>query len=266
VYKNRHDDLVSSDEIGAFVNFHSNTVDHYKGLELIEALTNRGHWAGKELPTGYGIELGALYWPTPLGPEHFVSYTDFRAKEKSREHYAGKEPPLNQSPGMVDVDIQWNDVLETRFSEKDQLSFFIANHVFEHLPNPAAFLVTVSQIIKRGGVLMLTIPDAEKIYDKSRPRCTLADLIVASVDSSLHHSKILEYLVHVEKVTEPVALSAAKHKILETVDDPHLWTFDQTTFVPLLGDIFDHFKLPFRVKKSCYNAPFEEIIAFIEKI
>jgi len=239
------------------MNFHKKHLTHY--TNKIDAIVFRENEATLMLPKGNGVELGALYWPTPLTEYHSVLYADIKTKEESLQFYEDKSPPLDQSPGMVDVDI----IIDAEsFKEKvpKDLDFFIASHVFEHTTHPAQFLLDSASILKKGGVAMITVPDAIKIYDRPRPRTRVTDFIFC-VDS-----KRLEYIFYVEKIKNYKDSLKRLHEIKVTKEDPHLWTFDLSTIQPLLTDAFSYFEVPFKIKHICYNAMFEEINVFLEKI
>lgn len=243
--------------------FNQKHLTHYDGLVLIEALATRSKHARDKLPTSYGIEHGALAWPTILSDKHFVSYFDYRNTETSQKFYGDKLPPADQSSGLVVPNIvgEMDILLDLNL----ELDFYIASHVFEHLPDPIKFLRIISKILKPGGRLMLTVPDAKCIYDKNRPRTTITDLICAGASSDIYYAKILEYIVEVEKIKDPLIAENRKKEILILKDDPHLWTFDTSTYAPLLEEIAECCSIPFKVVSTHYNKPFEEIIAFLER-
>lgn len=241
-------------------------LEWYQKSGLIQALAERKRLGSKLLPTGLVIELGALAWPTPLSDRHSVLYTDFRTPSESNHHYGGKLPGKDHSAGLVPIGLDW-EILSGPVAQAyaGQIDGFIANHVFEHLPKPIWFLQKVAAFLKPGGRLMLTVPDASKIYDKPRHRTNCTDLVISSIDSSIHRCKILEYVIQVEHLKKPADIWERANAILDKKEDPHLWTFDRYTYPIVLQEIIEWFNLPFEIKETHYNEPFEEIIAFIER-
>lgn len=212
----------------------------------------------KNLPKGKGIEHGALFWPTPLTYEHKILFSDTSFKK----HYSDKMPDVGQSSGFVEPDLDYKDL--PSFPEK--LDFFIANHVLEHVEKPLSFFNLGYSLLKVGGVMMLTVPDAAKIYDKKRPRATLTDFLIAELDPCLARAKIFEYIIEVEKLTEEMNILDRHLNIVASNEDPHLWTFDRITFQLVISQMIDRLGSNMKIKDSYYNNEFEEITLFIERI
>lgn len=225
----------------------------------IPAIKFRENEASLLLPKGRGIELGPLYWVSPLTPDHLVAYADIRTKDESLKFYNDKAPPVEQSPGMVDVDIivGRNDFC---IDCPKELDFFISNHCIEHVPSPQIFLKAVERVLRPGGVAMITVPDAQKIYDRPRARTRVTDFY-GSIDS-----KRLEYIYHVEGIKNFNKAYIRLQEIKENGEDPHLWTFDLSTIQSVLIDTFNYFDIKLKIKTLRYNQHFEEINVFLEKI
>jgi SAM-dependent methyltransferase len=229
---------------------------------LIAPIAYRGELAIKNLPQGHGIEWGALYWPTPLPPVYKVTQCDFNDRAWHEKHYGDKMPGKQQSIGFVDVEcvMPFTD-LPFNFTDHD---FFIANHVFEHYPKPVEFLCKIAEVLRPGGRVMLSVPDADKIFDKKRPSSTLADAImsVEIPDEFIAYKRIEHRVLVDDKTTDIKAYAYA----LNFDDDPHLWVFRQTTFNEFLGDIVDHYQIPLTMIDCFYSTQFYEMIVILEKV
>ena len=59
----------------------------------------------------------------------------------------------------------------------ESVDFVIANHVLEHLEDPIAGLESLLRVIRPGGVLFLTLPDARHTFDAPRARTTVEHLL-----------------------------------------------------------------------------------------
>jgi SAM-dependent methyltransferase len=61
--------------------------------------------------------------------------------------------------------------------EDESLDFVIANHMLEHVEDPIAALGHFLRVLRRGGILFLTMPDARRTFDRLRPRTTVEHLL-----------------------------------------------------------------------------------------
>jgi predicted SAM-dependent methyltransferase len=59
----------------------------------------------------------------------------------------------------------------------ETLDFVIANHVLEHIEDPIDALVNWLRVLRPGGVLFLTLPDASQSFDSPRRRTSVAHLL-----------------------------------------------------------------------------------------
>ena len=57
------------------------------------------------------------------------------------------------------------------------VDFVIANHILEHTKDPITALSNLARVIRPGGVLFLTLPDARHTFDASRPRTTVEHVV-----------------------------------------------------------------------------------------
>jgi predicted SAM-dependent methyltransferase len=124
--------------------------------------------------TGDGIEIGALIKPLRVPPGVTVRQVDY----KSRADLIRDDGPALRALG-VDLDrIPEIDVVDdagtlATFTDAS-VDFVIANHVLEHLEDPIAGLEHFLRVIRPGGTLLLTLPDARHTFDARRERTTVA--------------------------------------------------------------------------------------------
>ena len=121
---------------------------------------------------GSGIEIGPLVWPlrAPLGAH--VRTVDI----KSRDELVRENSHLENVDGIPPVDVI--DGAEELASFRDgELDFVIANHVLEHIEDPIGALAHWVRVLRPGGVLMLTLPDAAQGFDAARERTSVEHLL-----------------------------------------------------------------------------------------
>lgn len=227
-------------------------------LDKIPAITFRESVATKFLPEGMGLEWGPLYWPTPVGEGRTVEFADFRTKEESLKHYGDKLPQAGISKGIVDPHYVIS-FLQVESMFKNKYDFFIANHVFEHYPSTQYFLRSVYSSLKEDGALMLSVPDADKTFDKARPSSTLATTFLDEDDL------FYEHIILVEGMTNEKDIEHRKEEIFRNEEDPHLWVFRQDSFVPFMQSVLDCYKIRFEITHSVYNPHFNEMIMVLQK-
>jgi SAM-dependent methyltransferase len=105
---------------------------------------------------GDGIEIGAATSPLRVPPGAAVRYVD---------RLAG---------GAIDV---VDDATRLDAFADSSLDFVIANHVYEHVEDPIAALENALRVLRVGGVLFITIPDARRTFDVARRRTTVEHLL-----------------------------------------------------------------------------------------
>jgi SAM-dependent methyltransferase len=136
---------------------------------LLPSFTVREKLAAEYLH-GAGLEIGALHFPLKVPRGVVVKYVDYATREEN----AGKFPEL------VAADIVETDYIENGFElaslPAGSQDFIIANHVLEHAENPIRVLLNWGRLLRPEGILMVTVPVAERCFDKGRPQTTLDHL------------------------------------------------------------------------------------------
>jgi predicted SAM-dependent methyltransferase len=141
---------------------------------------------------GRGIEIGALWRKFPAPARARVYYVDRISDNALQQHYSEVSEPII-IPDVV------ADAVELPFAP-GSLDFIIASHVLEHLPFPLAALRHWHDALRRGGVLLLKIPDMRYTFDHKRERTALGHLIAedanpAAFDKREHFAEWTEKVV-----------------------------------------------------------------------
>jgi predicted SAM-dependent methyltransferase len=149
--------------------------------------------------SGDGIEIGALHMPLLIPASAKVRYLDRMSEADARKHY----PELIGWP-LVHVDIiDDGEKLET---VKDlSLDFVIANHFLEHCQNPIYAVSNMLRVLKKRGVLFLTIPDMRFTFDKKRPVTPIEHLVkdYREGPENSRRSAFEEYVRCVDGIEDP---------------------------------------------------------------
>jgi predicted SAM-dependent methyltransferase len=122
---------------------------------------------------GDGIEIGALIHPLWVPPGVRVRYVDNLGGEELLDAAGEVYPNLD---GAVDVDVIDDANVLAKFAD-ESLDFVIANHVLEHLEDPATALGHWVRVLRSGGVLMVTLPDPRHSFDGPRERTAVEHVL-----------------------------------------------------------------------------------------
>ena len=111
---------------------------------------------------GTGLEIGALQHPLETPPGVTVRYVDCVIREENILRY----PHLDESRIVV-TDII-DDGFELATIPDNSQDFVIANHLLEHAPNPLQTLLTWHRVLKKCGILFITLPNGTRNFDQGR--------------------------------------------------------------------------------------------------
>ena len=120
---------------------------------------------------GKGIEIGALHSPLRVSKLARVTYLDRMSMSDLRKQY----PELN-SKKLVPIDIIDDGEKLSKIADATQ-DFVIANHFLEHCQNPMGTIENILRVLKKGGILYLSIPDKRFSFDKGRPVTSISHLL-----------------------------------------------------------------------------------------
>lgn len=122
---------------------------------------------------GDGIEIGALDFPLRLPRGARVRYVDHLDEVGLREVHS---TTLSEGRPLVVPDVVDDGTRLSSFADAS-LDFVVANHMLEHVEDPIAALEHQLRVLKIGGVLYLTLPDARQSFDAPRERTTVDHLL-----------------------------------------------------------------------------------------
>jgi SAM-dependent methyltransferase len=126
---------------------------------------------------GEGIEIGALDFPLRLPCGASVRYVDYLDEAGLRESHNGTlRGGERQRRPLVVPDVVDDGARLASFADAS-LDFVVANHMLEHVEDPIAALQHQLRVLKLGGILYLTLPDARKSFDAPRERTTTEHLL-----------------------------------------------------------------------------------------
>lgn len=126
---------------------------------------------------GSGIEIGPLTFPLRVPPGVIVRYVDRLGRDEliavngAWLSAAGVDPAAIPETDVIDDGARLGAIAD------GSVDFVIANHVLEHIEDPIETLEQWLRVIRPGGVLLLTLPDARHTFDAPRPRTTVDHLL-----------------------------------------------------------------------------------------
>jgi SAM-dependent methyltransferase len=118
---------------------------------------------------GNGIEIGALNNPLKVPPDVKVQYVDCKTPGELQKFYVSQE-------GIKAPDILMDGEKLTGIKDESQ-DFVIANHFIEHCEDPIGTIENFLRVVKRHGILFLTLPDKRFTFDVCRPLTTFEHLL-----------------------------------------------------------------------------------------
>jgi SAM-dependent methyltransferase len=152
---------------------------------------------GARFLRGNGLEIGALHSPFPVPASAGVRYVDRYTTAQLREEY----PELGDVP-FAEVEIV--DDAETLATVGDgSQDFVIASHVLEHTEDPIGALQHQLRVLRRGGVLLLALPDRRHGIDRRR-QATPLEHVLADHEQGPARSRAAHYREWAELVDLPL--------------------------------------------------------------
>jgi SAM-dependent methyltransferase len=129
-------------------------------------LTHRA--SGYAFVSGSGLEIGALHEPADLPPGARVQYFDAVSEAQAAALFPEiPREKLVKVDHLGDLD---GDGLG-RFGD-GAFDFVVVNHVLEHVANPVKAVREIFRICRRGGIVVLAIPDKDYTFDRGRQLTT----------------------------------------------------------------------------------------------
>lgn len=119
--------------------------------------------------------MGPGHSPYPLPyPGVTVRYVDRWAPAANAELFPelGEEAAFPPPDIIADLDIERLKALSD-----EGVDFVVASHLLEHLADPMGLLADVHRVLRRGGVVLILLPDRHVTFDRLRRPTDLAHLI-----------------------------------------------------------------------------------------
>jgi len=178
--------------------------------------------------SGEGIEIGALHRPFPLPPGVRVRYLDRYSTAQLREEY----PELDDVT-FAEVEIISDAETLSGISDGTQ-DFVVASHVLEHTEDPVGALWAQLRVLRRGGVVLLALPDRRRGLDVRRHPTPLEHVLADHADGPAR-SRAQHYREWAELVDRPlghveaqdVGPHAAELERRSYSIHFHCWTLDE---------------------------------------
>ncbi|WP_417392886.1 class I SAM-dependent methyltransferase [Gimesia sp.] len=175
---------------------------------------------------GSGVEFGAGANPYPI-PEHCqVLYADLlTAEQLEKELYPGQD-----CADLIKPDLQ-SDFDSFRGVEDESMDFIIGCHVIEHTTSPISVIETAYRKLRKGGSLVLVIPDKKKTFDKNRELTTLEHLVL----DHEHPDRERDYEHYIDFYTVGTAYNVPESELEKTIKENydnyfaihyHVWTYE----------------------------------------
>ena len=120
---------------------------------------------------GTGLEVGALHHPLEVLPGVTVRYVDLATREENIKKF-----PMIEPSGIVDTDYV-EDGCELAGIQPGSQDFVIANHVLEHASNPLQALLAWIRVIRKDGIVFVTVPNGVKNFDRGRKITTVEHIV-----------------------------------------------------------------------------------------
>jgi SAM-dependent methyltransferase len=152
---------------------------------------------------------------------------------------------------VVHTDVIDDGARLAKFGE-ESVDFVVANHVLEHIEDPIAALGHWLGVLRPGGVLLLTLPDARHIFDAPRGRTTVEQLLLDRRDGPLVSRE--DHFTEWARPAEHLPAELIAQRVVELYQASwaihfHVWELDG--FLDLLRAL----KLPARIEATQAVAP-----------
>jgi predicted SAM-dependent methyltransferase len=217
------------------------------------------------------LEFGALHNPLELPNHCEVKYIDHASTQELIEKYATDKHVDTRE--FVSVDYVWPGGEIPQSILNDGLAdVAIASHVIEHVPDPIAWLQSVRQAIKQGGVLALSIPDKRYTFDFFRENTSITDVLGAFLESPVRPTGRMIFDAKAHAVTRNGEISwytwdkqvqISELNPVDTIEsafnfareasstsdyvDVHCWVFTNNSFLELVKDLISLDLIPFEI-------------------
>lgn len=185
---------------------------------------------------GTGIECGALQNPLRVRRGTRVLYVDRLGPAEARRHYPELATHRLTRPHVI------GDVHRLPIADGG-VDFYIGNHLLEHAEDAIAGLAEMLRVVRPGGVVYVSVPDAGNPLDRGRGPTPLSHH-VADHDPGLDRSTATrahyaEYVASAHRTLAAPERTALVERYLAQRYSIHFHVFDDETFGSLLRHVCD---------------------------
>jgi SAM-dependent methyltransferase len=181
---------------------------------------------------GDGIEIGALDFPLRVPRDTHVRYVDYLDAAALREVF---QATLSAGRPLVAPDVVDDGATLKSFRDAS-LDFVVANHMLEHLEDPISALTHLLRVLRPGGILYLSLPDARRTFDAPRERTTIEHLL-----RDHHEGPLVSRRAHYVECAELIeghtgTVRETRVREMEAEDlRPHFHVWEPLTFAVFLA-------------------------------
>ncbi|MDR0875136.1 MAG: class I SAM-dependent methyltransferase, partial [Clostridiales Family XIII bacterium] len=150
------------------------------------------------------LEIGPLSNPMVAKTKDtpHVYYADIRSTEGVKGLYQGDATVTERQ--IADIDF----IIETSYAETfrdvEPFDYVLMRHVIEHVPELIRFFLDVATVLKEGGKLCLTVPDARYSFDHYRMPTSFAELYdIYRRGEKTSPARVLDYALSVDMSSNP---------------------------------------------------------------
>ena len=203
-------------------------------------------WGMRELSVsrlkGSGIEVGAGANPMPIPLHCQIKYVDIFDVSQLQEHrYDGQESLDILRPDIVAMLGKLDPIAP------ESLDFVVACHVIEHTRDPIAAIADAWDKIKRGGSLVLVVPEISRTFDKHRALTELGHLIDDFKESDPGRRRDMQHFqeFYAKAFVTPAELYVATWREKWAEDFPiHYHTWTHQSFMEMIDWMMSESLLP----------------------
>lgn len=211
--------------------------------------------------TGLGLEIGPSYNPiVPKSSGLDIRTMDHATAEGLRSKYAAIGLDQAALDRIDEVDFVWSGKsLRDSIPTGEEFVYVVASHVVEHSVDLIGFLNQCGEILTRGGVISLIVPDQRFCFDHYRPLTSAGQAVEAHLFPRITHgpaSFIDTHLYTARRhgentwdlgLTDGLALAPCRWpavgdtvvRVLDSTEymDIHRWVFTPASFELLMFDL-----------------------------
>jgi SAM-dependent methyltransferase len=240
-------------------------------------IPGKRHGLAAKYLRGSGIEVGAMHNPLRLPEGVSVRYVDYVSRDHNIERFTELKGFQMVAPDFIE------DGFTLPSFQQSSVDFLIANHVLEHTDNALKTLMRWAEVLRPGGVLFLSVPLAERCFDRGRAITTLEHFISdyelersARTDSLREHTR--EHYVEWVSISDPAIiverggkvipqssqdLGKRADELLAQQAEIHFHTFTIASYEDLLRHFCTHMRPDFHVLDIVENGI--EVIGVLQR-